>query len=193
MHKDLSRRDFLGVTATAAVVSLRQNVGTADDPLGVRKDFPALRDYTFLNTAYTGLSRKRSSMPRASGPTYAPRRTYTVGEMLAKADEARKLYAGMIGAGEDEIAFLSSTTEGENIVVNSLDFKAGDNVVYDDLVYPSTPVIYQRLAETRASRSASSRAGTAPPRSRTSRSSSTAGRGSFRWRGSTTTAGTATT
>jgi cysteine desulfurase/selenocysteine lyase len=46
-------------------------------------------------------------------------------------------------------AFISSTTEGENIVVNSLDFKAGDNIVYDDLVYPSTPAIYQRLAATR--------------------------------------------
>ena len=52
---DLTRRDFLGVTATAAVASLQRIAGTADDPLGVRKDFPALRDYTFLNTAYTGL------------------------------------------------------------------------------------------------------------------------------------------
>jgi selenocysteine lyase/cysteine desulfurase len=84
--------------------------------------------------------------------------------MLAKADEARKLYAGMIGSGEDEIAFLSSTTEGENIVVNSLDFRAGDNVVYDDLVYPSTPVIYQRLADTRGVeiRVVKSRNGAAP-------------------------------
>lgn len=66
---DLSRRDFLGATATAAVASLpphraesarrgprlQRTVGTADDPLGVRKDVPALRDYTFLNTAYPGL------------------------------------------------------------------------------------------------------------------------------------------
>ncbi len=52
---DLSRRDFLGVTATAAVASLQRTAGTADDPLGVRKDFPALREFTFLNTAYTGL------------------------------------------------------------------------------------------------------------------------------------------
>ena len=53
---DLTRRGFLGVTATAAVASLQRTVGAAqDDPLGVRKDFPALRDYTFLNTAYTGL------------------------------------------------------------------------------------------------------------------------------------------
>ena len=145
---DLSRRDVLGVTATAAVTSLQRTVDTPDDPLGVRKDFAGLHDYTFLNTAYTGLiSRAVVDAAREWTNTRA-RRTYTVGEMLAKTDEVRKLYAGMFGASENEIAFLSSTTEGENIVVNSLDFRAGDNVVYDDLVYPSTPVIYQRLADT---------------------------------------------
>src|SRR5688500_16718429 len=70
----------------------------------------------------------------------------------------------MFGSGDDEIAFLSSTTEGENIVVNSLDFKAGDNVVYDDLVYPSTPVMYQRLKETKGVeiRVVKSRSGASP-------------------------------
>ena len=153
---DLTRRDFLGVTAAAAAAPLTppltprlQRTVAADDPLGVRKDFPALREFTFLNTAYTGLISQAVVDAAREWTDTRARRTYTVGEMLAKADEARKLYAGMIGAGEDEIAFLSSTTEGENIVVNSLDFRAGDNVVYDDLVYPSTPVIYQRLADTR--------------------------------------------
>ena len=133
-----------------------------DDPLGVRKDFPALRDYTFLNTAYTGLISQAVVDAAREWTATRAGRTYTVGEMLAKTDEARKLYAGMIGAGEDEIAFLSSTSEGENIVVNSLDFKSGDNVVYDDLVYPSTPAIYQRLADTKGVEIVSSRAGTAP-------------------------------
>ena len=147
---DFTRRDFLGLTATAAVASLQRTVSAAqDDPLGVRKDFPALREFTFLNTAYTGLIPQAVVDAAREWTDTRARRTYTVGEMLAKADEARKLYAGMIGAGEDEIAFVSSTTEGENIVVNSLDFKPGDNVVYDDLVYPSTPAIYQRLADTR--------------------------------------------
>ena len=162
---DLTRRGFLGVTATAAVASLQQTVSAVqDDVLGVRKDFPALRDYTFLNTAYTGLSPQAVVDAAREWTDIRASRTYTVGEMLAKADEARKLYAAMIGAGEDEIAFLSSTTEGENIVVNSLDFKAGDNVVYDDLVYPSTPVIYQRLADTRGVeiRVVKSRNGAAP-------------------------------
>jgi selenocysteine lyase/cysteine desulfurase len=161
---NLSRRDFLGVTASAAVASLQRTVGTADDPLGVRKDFPALRELTFLNTAYTGLIPQAVVDAAREWTDTRASRTYTVGEMLAKADEVRKLYAGMFGAGEDEIAFLSSTTEGENIVVNSLDFKAGDNVVYDDLVYPSTPVIYQRLAETKGVeiRVVKSRNGAAP-------------------------------
>jgi selenocysteine lyase/cysteine desulfurase len=147
---DFTRRDFLGVTAGAAVASLQPNAAAAqDDPLGVRADFPALRDLTFLNTAYTGLIPQAVVDAAREWTATRASRTYTVGEMLAKADEARKLYAGMIGASEDEVAFVSSTTEGENIVVNSLEFRAGDNVVYDDLVYPSTPVIYQRLAETR--------------------------------------------
>src|SRR5687768_6958690 len=145
---DFTRRDFLGVTATAAVASLQGTVSAAqDDPLGVRKDFPALREFTFLNTAYTGLIPQAVVDAAREWTDTRARRTYTVGEMLAKADEVRRLYAAMFGAGDDEIAFLSSTTEGENIVVNSLDFKAGDNVVYDDLVYPSTPAIYQRLAD----------------------------------------------
>ena len=162
---DLTRRDFLGVTATAAAASVQRTVSAAqDDPLGVRKDFPALREYTFLNTAYTGLISQAVVDAAREWTDTRARRTYTVGEMLAKADEARKLYAAMIGAADDEIAFLSSTTEGENLVVNSLDFKSGDNVVYDDLVYPSTPVIYQRLADTRGVeiRVVKSRNGAAP-------------------------------
>ena len=162
---DFTRRDFLGVTATAAVASLQRTAAAAqDDPLGVRGDFPALREFTFLNTAYTGLIPQAVVDAAREWTETRARRTYTVGEMLAKADEARKLYAAMIGAGEDEIAFLSSTTEGENIVVNALDFKAGDNVVYDDLVYPSTPVIYRRLADTRGVeiRVVKSRSGAAP-------------------------------
>jgi len=149
---ELSRRDFLSVTATAAALPLletRTAAAAQDDPLGVRRDFPALRDYAFLNTAYTGLAPQ--VVVDASREWLATRagRTFTVGEMLAKADEVRRNYATMFGAAEDEIAFLASTSEGENMVVNSVDFTPGDNIVYDDQVYPSTPAIYQRLADTK--------------------------------------------
>ena len=162
---DFTRRDFLGVTAAAALAPVQRTAAqAADDPLGVRNDFPGLRDLTFLNTAYAGLIPQAVADAAHQWIDRRARRSYTVGEMFARADEARKLYASMIGAGDDEIAFLASTTEGENIVVNSLDFKAGDNVVYDDLVYPSTPAIYQRLAATRGVeiRVVKSRNGAAP-------------------------------
>lgn len=151
----LSRRDFLGAAAAAAAfrvpegLAAREHQVAAGDPLGVRKDFPALRDYTFLNTAYTGLIPQQVVDAAREWTANRAGRTYTVGEMLARSDDVRKRYAAMFGADENEIAFLSSTSEGENLVVNSIDFKAGDNVVYDDLVYPSTPAIYQRLADTR--------------------------------------------
>jgi selenocysteine lyase/cysteine desulfurase len=149
---DISRRDFIGTTAGAAALAALGATAAAaaeDDPLGVRKDFPALQDYTFLNTAYIGLIPQAVVDAGRDWLEARARRTYSVQQMQAKADEARKLFAGMVGAGEDEIGFLSSTSEGENVVVNSLDFKPGDNVVFDDLVYPSTPVIYRRLADTK--------------------------------------------
>jgi hypothetical protein len=124
---DFTRRGFLGLTAGAAVASLRQNaVAAQDDPLGVRKDFPALRDLTFLNTAYTGLIPQAVVDAAREWTATRASRTYTVGEMLAKADEARKLDAGMIAAGEDEIAFVSSTIEGENIHVFAEDDSVHD-------------------------------------------------------------------
>ncbi len=153
---DLSRRSFLGTTAgAAALAAFGPSVGARgagqgeQDPLGVRKDFPALQDHTFLNTAYIGLIPQAVVDAGHDWLEARARRTYSVQHMQAKTDEARGLYAAMVGAGEDEIGFLSSTTEGENVVVNSLEFEPGDNVVFDDLVYPSTPVIYDRLKRTR--------------------------------------------
>jgi hypothetical protein len=95
---------------------------------------------------------------------------FTVQEMFAKADEARKLFAGMVGASDDEIGFVSSTTDGENLVVNSLEFKAGDNVVFDDLCIRVRRSSTSGSRDTRASRSASSEVTTARRGSRTTRS-----------------------
>ena len=149
----VSRRQFLGATSGAAALTTlaarsARGAGAADDPLNVRDDFPALAEYTFLNTAYIGLS------PRPvvdAGRTWLEARAHRpleVGDMLNKTDEARRRFAGLINASEDEVGLLFSTTEGENVVVDALEFKRGDNVVIDDLVYPSTPVIHRRLQET---------------------------------------------
>ena len=144
---DSSRRRFLQASGVSALATFAAEADSSD-PLGVRKDFPALQDYTFLNTAYIALTPQPVVDAARDWAEARALHTYSVGQMEAKKREARALFAGLVGAGEDEIGFLSSTTEGENVVVNSLDFKRGDNVVIDDLVYPSTFVIYRRLEET---------------------------------------------
>jgi selenocysteine lyase/cysteine desulfurase len=162
---DVTRRDFLGATGLAAMAMAENRVAApADDPLGVRRDFPGLRATTFLNTAYAGLISQAVADAAREWTDRRARQGYTVQEMFAKADEARTLFAGMVGAGDDEIGFVSSTSDGENLVVNSLEFRPGDNVVFDDLVYPSTPIIYQRLADSQRVeiRVVKSRKGAAP-------------------------------
>jgi selenocysteine lyase/cysteine desulfurase len=153
MKTEISRRGFVSGSGMAALSSMAAVAPPAraaddDDPLGVRKDFPATRECTYLNTAYIGLISQAVANAAHDWTEARIHRPYTVGQMEAKTDEARKLFAEMVGAASDEIGFLQSTSEGENVVVNSLDFKPGDNVVFDDIAYPSTPVIYRRLEKT---------------------------------------------
>ena len=52
----------------------------------------------------------------------------------------------------EEIGFLFSTSEGENMVANALDLKAGDNIVIDDLHYETEFVLYRHLQDTQGRR-----------------------------------------
>jgi selenocysteine lyase/cysteine desulfurase len=148
-----TRRQFLGATSGAAAIGALAEPAAAHaqpgQPLTTRADFPAANEVAYLNTAYIGpIARPVVEAGRAWLEARA-RRPYEVGEMFAKADEVRHRFASLINATDDEIGLLFATSEGENVVVDALDFKAGDNVVIDDLVYPSTPVIHRRLQETK--------------------------------------------
>ena len=69
--------------------------------------------------------------------------------MLAQTDVVRSQFARLVNASSDEIGFLFATSEGENIVANALDLKAGDNVVIDALHYETEFVLYGHLRDTR--------------------------------------------
>jgi selenocysteine lyase/cysteine desulfurase len=51
----------------------------------------------------------------------------------------------LINASPEEVAILYTTSEGENIVANSIPWVKGDNVVIDDLHYEAAFVIYRQL------------------------------------------------
>jgi selenocysteine lyase/cysteine desulfurase len=121
-------------------------LGDADDPLGVRGDFPITRERVFLNSAYI------APIPRqvvAAGHAFLEekaRNSFQLGPLLHKCDEVRAQFARLIGASRpDEVGLLFSTAEGENVVAAGLELNAGDNVVIDELHYDTEFVLYRAL------------------------------------------------
>ena len=156
----LDRRSFVAAAASftataitrpsAALPEHRPHPTRADDPLGVRGDFPIVDNRIFLNSAYI------APIPRqvvAAGHAFLEEKatnSFQLGPLLRKCDEVRSQFARLINAASaDEIGLLFSTGEGENVVAAGLDLKSGDNVVIDELHYTTEFVLYRMLERTR--------------------------------------------
>ena len=59
------------------------------------------------------------------------------GRQLAIHERARERAAQMLGVGSDEVAFLPSTSDGINMVAQTIDWRPGDNVVVETIEFPS--------------------------------------------------------
>jgi hypothetical protein len=98
----LTRRQFIGATsgATALGTFAERARGAAQAPsaFNPRADFPAVSDYAFLNTAYIGLIARPVVEAGRAWLDARAHRPLEVGEMLAKADEVRHRFAGLINA-----------------------------------------------------------------------------------------------
>jgi selenocysteine lyase/cysteine desulfurase len=149
---DVNRRQFIGVASGAAALrplTAQTPRPDAEDPLGVRHDFGVVRHGLYLNSAYitpVPLPVLEAAQAFAERKASKP---ISLDEMLKKTDDVRAQFARLVGADADEIGFLFATSEGENIVAAALDFKAGDNVVIDELHYNTTFVLYRHLEATR--------------------------------------------
>ena len=155
----ISRRSFVATAASLAATAKASPAWaaqagsdirvTSDDPLGVRADFPVASTRTYLNSAYI------APVPRqvvAAGQAFVEAKAtqpIPLGDMLRKTNEVRAQFAKLVNAGTDEIGFLFSTSEGENIVANSLDLAKGDNVVIDELHYETEFVLYREMEKRR--------------------------------------------
>lgn len=112
-----------------------------------REEFPTLSSVTFLNTAFS--SPVATSVYQASQAFLDERMASPDGMQSwdETAEETRGLVARLIGADPGEIAFATSAAMGTNIVAEGLQLKPGDNVVLDDLAYPTDTLLWQRKAE----------------------------------------------
>ena len=110
---------------------------------------------TFLNSAYITPSPRQAI---AAGQAFieSKARPMLVGDLLGKTGEVRTQFARLINATPEEIGFVYATTEGENIVANTVPMAAGDNVVIDELCYEGAFVVVSRAGEAARSPAAGS-------------------------------------
>jgi selenocysteine lyase/cysteine desulfurase len=65
---------------------------------------------------------------------------------MATHDRARERAATMLGVSKEEVAFVPSTSDGINMVAQTIDWRPGDNVVVETIEFPSDvyPWLLQR-------------------------------------------------
>ncbi|MGA2362463.1 MAG: aminotransferase class V-fold PLP-dependent enzyme, partial [Candidatus Aminicenantales bacterium] len=145
------RRSFLKMASLGAVLGASAGAEQerhGDDPLGVRQQFPICRDEVFLNSAYIAPSPIEVEEAAKAFIGSKSRHPLSLDEMLAKTDVAREKFARLVGVDKEEIGFIFSTSEGENIIAQSLRLRPGDNIVIDELAYTTTFLLYRHLEET---------------------------------------------
>ncbi len=123
------------------------------DIQSIRKQFPGLKDKVFLDAACVSLA-PLCAVEALQGllkiAAECPARSSThhhliLDEMRA---EARKEAARLIGAAEDEIAIVESTTHGLNIAADSIPLSRGDEVLICDLEYLEVAVPWYQKQDT---------------------------------------------
>ena len=150
----MNRRDFLigagalAATARPAVAGLQPVKTGSVLPAMLRADFPAASMETYLNSAAihplgtfaaSAIEQTMAFRMRGAGPG---RTDFGVD----KQNDLKARFGKMINAKASEIAFISSTSDGENIVTLGLDLaRKKGNVVLDELHFTSSLYLFKEL------------------------------------------------
>ena len=150
----IGRREFL-IGAGAVAASLRPALATGQAakpaavlPAMIRADFPGAMVETYLNSAAihplgtfaaSAIEQTMAFRLRGAGPG---RTDFGV----ERQNDLKARFGKMINAKPSEIAFISSTSDGENIVTLGLDLpKKKGNVVLDELHFTSSLYMFKEL------------------------------------------------
>jgi len=113
----------------------------------LRNDFPVTSRFAFLDVANKCAPPQR--VVRAVTGFIADQ-SLTGGDKdlwHSRVEQVRGLFARLIGASPSEVALVKNTSEGFNLVANSLSYRPGDNVVITDLEHPNNTFPWLRLRE----------------------------------------------
>ncbi len=143
-HDQPVDRELNRTAVTAAEIA--REPSTVPDFDAVRRDFPRARTAAYLDNASC---HPLSVHAAAALHRYIDWTTHDVAEpwwpgWAAARDQAKHLFAELINAGPEEVAFARSTVEAESNLLNGMqEHLAGGNVVTDDLHYTAALYNYR--------------------------------------------------
>ncbi len=108
--------------------------------LSLSEEFPLVGKICYLNTAGMGLiprSAIESTVALYDRHLRAVPYPDLFDELSERVEKARPVFARWIGASEDEVSFQPSASSGLNFALAMIAPKKGDNIVVDDLGFPS--------------------------------------------------------
>lgn len=107
--------------------------------------FPRAREVAYLDTAAEGLPPEDAAAAlsayfaeKASG-TPARKRLY------AEEQQAKCAVARLLGVEAQDVGFVASASDALNLLANSIDWRAGDEILIHDLEFPSNVLPWLRL------------------------------------------------
>ncbi len=105
---------------------------------GIRSQFLAMENYTFLNAASVAPLPTSAREAMNEFLLQMSKHAYLkLDDWVAAMNEAREVSARMIGASPAEIAFTKNTSDGVSIVAEGLRWEPGDEVIINDLEFPA--------------------------------------------------------
>ncbi len=108
-------------------------------------DFPFLEQATYLNTAAESLLPRRAHAALARYADDKARGERGRSALYAVEQDCRVRLASLLGVPPADVAFVASTARAIDAVVQALPWQPGDNLVTDDLEFPTTIFAALRL------------------------------------------------
>lgn len=115
-------------------------------PENLDREFPVRRTLVYFNhAALAPLPRRVADAIAAHVENVRDRGAADWRKWYGAIEATRERAAGFVGARRSEIAFLPSTSWALNLVAHSFPWKEGDNVVGDDMEFPSNVLPWKLL------------------------------------------------
>ena len=125
--------------------------------LAPRQDFIGVAESTYLYTGAESAPLKSQAQALERYLHERPRAEAGRAEHIATENRCKRQLAGLMGCGADDVGIVGSASEAIILIASGIDFTPGDNIVTNDLEFPSTVLPWiqmkQRGVEVRLVRS----------------------------------------